>query len=76
MASGQFWADWIGRAAACPAEYPFFTEIIISGHSWLCLDRGGAIVTTNGIAWIDLLTPIMPYGMPFGHVLILPYKLP
>ncbi len=76
MASGEYWADWIGRAAACPGEFPMFTEIIIKGHSWLCLDRGGAIKTENGISWIDLLTPVMPYGFQFGAVINVPYKTP
>jgi hypothetical protein len=67
MANGAFWADWIGRAAACPASWPFGTSVYIFGRSWICMDRGGAIVENDdGSVWIDLLSPVMPYGLPYA----------
>lgn len=66
MASGLAWQDWIGRAAACPMEFPFWTKIILpGGELFYCLDHGGAIVTrSDNVIWIDLLvdTPPVPFG--------------
>ena len=76
MASGKNWADWIGRAAACPAEWPLGTELLIYGHVWVCWDRGGAIVKESGYAWVDLLTPVMPYGLQFGSEISGKVRLP
>ena len=57
MASGERWQDWVGAAAACPSEFPFWTIITLpDGSEWYCLDRGGKIKTdANGVVWIDLL---------------------
>lgn len=68
MASGEPWQDWLNRGAACPIEWAFGTVIVLQpgGETFVCLDRGGAIVTgADGIAWVDLLLagqPPMPYG--------------
>ena len=63
MASGERWEDWVGRGAACPAEWPFWTEITLpGGEVFYCLDRGNAIVT----GWVDLLVEVAP--VPFGAV--------
>ncbi len=64
MASGEKWEHWIGRAVACPKEYPFGTTIIVDNQEWVCLDRGGKIVTSEGVPWIDFLTlvPRHRYG--------------
>lgn len=58
MASGLKWAEWIGRAVACPPEWPLGMIVSIGVQEWVCLDRGGAIVYgADGIPWIDFLTP-------------------
>ena len=69
MANGERWQDYWGKnnTIACPRELLFGTEIILDGHSYVCRDRGGAIViTANGEYWIDILDPNPPY--PFGTV--------
>jgi hypothetical protein len=65
MASGKRWEDYVGKAVACPAEYPFGTTFVIDGQAWTCLDRGGAIIRrADGTIWLDELTATakMPYG--------------
>jgi hypothetical protein len=65
MSSGQPWQNWIDKACACPAKYPFGTSFIVDGKEWVCMDRGGAIVVTGaGEVWLDLLTEhaTRPYG--------------
>jgi hypothetical protein len=66
MASGERWQDWVGRAAACPPEWPFGTVIILpGGERFECQDRGGKIVYgADGLPWIDLLVEVAPvnYG--------------
>ena len=58
MASGLAWRDWVGRAVACPASWPFGTVVLFQGSKWYCLDRGSAIVTeANGVSWLDFLLP-------------------
>ncbi len=68
MASGEPWQAWVGRAAACPATWPFGTVIILpGGERFECQDRGGKIVVgPDGIAWIDLLVEVPP--VPFGSI--------
>ncbi len=67
MASGKKWEHWIGRAVACPSEYPFGTIFIVDDQEWVCLDRGGKIVTSGGIPWIDFLTLVPRHS--YGEVL-------
>jgi hypothetical protein len=76
MASGLPWHTWVGRAAACPAELPFWTVITLpGGESFVCLDRGGKIVTTDaGEIWIDLLVERAP--VPFGTLMPVTVHLP
>ena len=75
MASGEKWEDWVGRAAACPREWPFDTEIVLEGQErFLCKDRGGAIKYVDGIPWIDLLVKEPP--VPFGTILDIWIKFP
>lgn len=77
MANGAYWADWIGRAAACPPEWPFGTAVYIFGRAWLCMDRGGAIVTQDdGRVWLDLLSPVMPYGLPYAATVTVKVNFP
>lgn len=66
MASGLPWWAWVGRAAACPAELPFWTTVTLpGGETFVCLDRGGKVVTTAaGEIWIDLLVERAP--VPYG----------
>jgi hypothetical protein len=68
MASGERWQDWIGRAAACPPEWPFLTRLTLpGGEEFICLDRGGKIVVgADGVPWVDLLVAVPP--VPFGSV--------
>lgn len=65
MASGERWQEWVGRAAACPPEWPFGTVVALDGREWVCLDRGRRVVFEAGIPWVDLLTPVplYPYGL-------------
>ncbi|MDA0991522.1 MAG: hypothetical protein O3A51_12320 [Verrucomicrobia bacterium] len=77
MASGEMWERWIGRAAACPSEVPFWTTVVLpGGEEFVCLDRGGKIVTEAGTEylWIDLLVfdPPVPYGTVVTIQLIYP----
>jgi hypothetical protein len=69
MASGERWQDWVGRAAACPSQWPFGTVLVLpDGSQFVCMDRGGAITCDSaGVCWIDLLTPTPP--VPFGTLL-------
>ena len=64
MASGLRWQDWVGRAVACPKEWPFGTVVVLDRQHWECLDRGGKIKFVDGIAWVDFLTnsPTYKYG--------------
>jgi len=66
MASGERWQDWVGRAAACVPEWPFWTRLVLpGGEEFTCLDRGGKIVIgQDGLPWVDLLVevPPVPYG--------------
>jgi hypothetical protein len=76
MASGLPWEEWVGRAAACPAELPFGTEVELpGGETFTCLDRGGKVVTTAaGELWIDLLVERAP--VPYGTVMPVTVRLP
>lgn len=69
MASGERWQDWVGIAAACPVEIPFWSIVILpGGEKFVCLDRGGKIVTMEDSSiWLDLLVANAP--VPFGTVL-------
>ena len=56
MAGGLRWQDWIGKAVACPPEWPFFTKVLSDGREWVCLDRGGKIrYGDDGIPCLDFL---------------------
>jgi len=56
----------MGRAAACPPEWPFGTTVTIAGIEWTCKDRGGLVKYVNGIPWVDLLQRSSPYR--YGEV--------
>jgi hypothetical protein len=67
MASGQRWQDWIepkpGQpgALACPREYPLWSTWTIEGRIYLCLDRGGRIITqADGLVRVDILAARPP----------------
>jgi hypothetical protein len=66
MANSEDWRKYIGKATACPVEYPFETVFILPGKErFICKDRGGKIVTeSDGTIWLDLLveSPPVPYG--------------
>ena len=63
MASGKRWEDYFGVALACPAEYPFGTVFVIGDKEWICLDRGGAILTNpDGTIWLDMLLDVPEYN--------------
>ena len=69
MASGQRWQDWVGRATACPKEFPFWTVFTLpGGEKFVCLDRGGKIVTLSDESiWLDLLVEQAP--VPYNTVI-------
>lgn len=64
MSSGLPWRPWMGKAAACPPSWPFWTKVVLDGQEWVCLDRGGKIQYVAGVPWVDFLTktPRYPYG--------------
>lgn len=67
MATGYYVRDYVGRALACPPEFPDGTQFEILGTLWICLDRGGAITRNeDGSIWLDLLYPYMPFDIPWG----------
>lgn len=72
MSSGEAWQDWAERAIACPTEWEFGTRLDVAGREWVCMDRGGAIVIEDGIAWVDMLTPIglFPHGTVLEATLV------
>jgi len=63
MAAGHDARDWYGRALACPERFPIGTEFIVRQSRWgladgsyVCLDRGGAVVVRDdGVVVLDLL---------------------
>lgn len=61
MASGYRWQDWVGEAVACPAEWPFGTIVELDGQEWVCMDRGGGIRFTEGVTFVDFLSPRSAY---------------
>lgn len=61
MASGLRWQDWVGRAVACPPEWPFGTRVVLDGAEWTCQDRGGKIQFVDGLPWVDFLTAVPAY---------------
>lgn len=76
MASGLPWWAWVGRAAACPAELPFWTTVTLpGGEIFVCLDRGSKVVTTAaGEIWLDLLLERAP--VPYGATMPVTVQLP
>ncbi len=65
--SGQPWEDWVNIGCACPPEYPFGTVFVLpGGEEFTCVDRGGMVVTIDGIPWLDLLVKSAP--VPYGTV--------
>jgi hypothetical protein len=69
LANGEEYYKWVGRGMACPAEWPFGSQIELMGQVWECVDRGGAIVEDGGAYWVDLLYPFMPLNVYWGAVL-------
>ena len=79
-ASGEDARAWYWKGLACPSDYPFGTKFVIENskygladHTWICIDRGGAIVTrSDGTIVLDLLTdkPV------WGDVLPVTVRLP
>lgn len=73
LANGDRFDFWIDRGCACPAELPFGTRIYIkqTGDTYICVDRGGAIVVDGGAFWIDVLTdkPDMLWSSPIDIVI-------
>jgi hypothetical protein len=76
MASGLPWWAWVGRAAACPEELPFWTTLTLpGGEIFVCLDRGSKVVTTAaGEIWLDLLLERAP--VPYGTTMPVLVRLP
>jgi len=74
MASGEAWAPYVGRAVACPPEWPFGTVVELNGFQWVCKDRGGAIKYVNGIPWVDFLEATAVYA--FGSIITVNVAFP
>lgn len=74
MASGKPWHEWVDRALACPKEIPFGTIFYIFDKEWVCLDRGGKVISLGKVIWVDLLTPKapVPYGTIVDAFMVLP----
>lgn len=74
MSNGERWQDYIDVAIACPIELEFGTKIIIGDKTWICMDRGGAIVYDGYAYWIDQLTatPEYAYGQVVEAIVIEP----
>ena len=63
LATGETWQGWVGRALACPFEFPLGTVFRINGDDWVCKDRGGMVNMIGGIPVLEFLAPEMPYGL-------------
>lgn len=62
VASGAPWQEWAYTGAACPADWPFGTRIVLDGVTWTCVDRGSAIgYTRDGRPIIDFMTDAPAY---------------
>lgn len=74
MSNGERWEYFVGRAVACPQEWPFETKVYAFGREWLCKDHGGKIETISGRSWIDFLTPQPPltYRTEFDVYVVYP----
>ena len=74
MSSGKRWQDYVDHAIACPDELPFGTKITVDGRTWECMDRGGAIVKTGNVYWIDMLSvhALYPFGEIKDAIMVLP----
>lgn len=80
MASGQQWEGWLGGAVAMPANIPFWSIVVITKPAeirgrYVVLDRGGAIVTEDGIPWVDFLWDLETWTLKHGS-LVEGYILP
>jgi hypothetical protein len=74
MSSEEAWEDWENCAVACPKGYEFSLWQLPGGEIFICLDRGGKVITTGSSTypgkpahWLDLLLdinnrPPVPYG--------------
>jgi hypothetical protein len=58
VASGDPWQEWAQRGAACPADWPFWTEVILDGTSYTCVDRGSLVGydSRTGAPIVDFMT--------------------
>lgn len=66
-ASGEPWEDWVNIGLACPPEYEFGTVFVLpGGEEFTCVDRGGMVITHDGIPWLDLLVEAAP--VPYGTI--------
>jgi hypothetical protein len=78
--SGEDWKLWEGCSTACPAGYEWTLWELPGGELFLCIDRGGKIVTTGtGAQWLDLLLkdgPPVPYGTEIPVKLRFPHGPP
>lgn len=80
MASGEKWEEWVGAAVAMPSNIPFWSIVVITEPAsirgrYVVLDRGGAIVTKDGIPWVDFLWDLETWELKHG-TLIKGYILP
>lgn len=63
VASGDSWQAWAYRGAACPADWPFRTEVILDGTVYTCVDRGSLVGydSRTGAPIVDFMTDAPAY---------------
>jgi len=71
MASGASTEKWVGKAAACPPEWPIGAVVVLNDKEYVCLDRGGKIQYNGDLPWIDFLERDAQYvyGTPISVTL-------
>jgi hypothetical protein len=74
LANGEKWEDNFGISIAAPSTIPFETIVEIGGRLWIVKDRGGKIVDTGSVVWVDQLSKSGIY--PYGHELMASFWYP
>lgn len=74
LANGEKWEDNFGISIAAPRTIPFGTIVEIGGRLWIVKDRGGKIIETGNVIWVDQLSKTGIY--PYGHELMASFWYP
>jgi hypothetical protein len=74
LSNGEKWEDNFGISIAAPSGIPFGTIVEIGGRLWIVKDRGGKIVDTGSVVWVDQLSKSGIY--PYGHELMASFWYP